>query len=264
MKSIAELFDLRGMGAVVTGGAVGIGKGIARRLAEAGAGVLVADLNSAAAADTATELAEAGYQASPLGADVARPADAERLVQTCVERFGNLKVLVNNAGIYPFSRAETMSEKDWDRVLDVNLKGAFFCAQAAAKAMKASGGGAVVNIASIDALHPSGNLVHYDASKGGLLMLTRSLAREWAADGIRVNAILPGAIATPGTASQNQHIDATGVSIEEVLKTFTARIPMARMGEADDIGKVALFLASDASSYMTGAHVVVDGGFLLS
>jgi 2-deoxy-D-gluconate 3-dehydrogenase len=130
--------------------------------------------------------------------------------------------------------------------------------------MKASGGGKIVNIASIDSLHPTGNLAHYDASKGGVLRLTRSRAVEWAPFGITVNAVLPGGIGTPGTAAISEGMLAAGMTQEQLTAAFTARIPLKRMGEPDDIAKVVLFLASDASGYMTGSHIVVDGGYLLS
>jgi 2-deoxy-D-gluconate 3-dehydrogenase len=248
----------------VTGGAAGIGKGIALRLAEAGASVVIADVNGAEAEKTAAELRKAGRVAQAVQADVSKVADATRMVKVCADRFGNIGVLVNNAGVFPFTPADSMTEAQWDRVLDVNLKGAFFAAQAAANAMKETGGGRIINIASIDGVHPTGNLAHYDSSKGGMLMMTRSLALEWAKYGIAVNAILPGGITTPGTAAQSQAMTAAGVSLEEMMKVFTARIPMRRMGEPDDIAKAALFLASDASSYMTGSELVVDGGYLLS
>jgi 2-deoxy-D-gluconate 3-dehydrogenase len=264
MKSIAEVFDLSGKGAVVTGGAAGIGKGIAVRLAEAGAPVVIADVNGAEAEKTVAELRKAGHVAQAVQADVSKVADAARMVKVCVDRFGNIGVLVNNAGVFPFAPAEGMTEAQWDRVLDINLKGAFFAAQAAANAMKETGGGRIINIASIDGVHPTGNLAHYDSSKGGMLMMTRSLALEWAKYGVTVNAILPGGIATPGAAAQSQAVTAAGVPLEEMMKAFMARIPMRRMGEPDDIAKAALFLASDASSYMTGSELVVDGGYLLS
>jgi 2-deoxy-D-gluconate 3-dehydrogenase len=175
---------------------------------------------------------------------------------------GTLDVLVNNAGIYPFAPVLGMTEADWDKVIDVNLKGTFLCAQAAAKQMVAQGtGGVIVNIASIDAYHPSSvGLAHYDASKGGVVMFTRNLALELGPHGIRVMAIAPGGIATEGTRANM----VPGVDIEALMKGFLARIPLGRMGVPDDIGRVALFLASDAAAYMTGSTVFVDGGVLLS
>jgi 2-deoxy-D-gluconate 3-dehydrogenase len=240
---------------------MGIGQGIALRLAEAGASVLVVDINPEAAAETVRQILAKDGIAFAVQADAASPADAERVAQEAVSRFGRLDILVNNAGIFPFSPALQTTEALWDKVLDVNLKGVFFYTQAAAKRMVAAGqGGRIVNIASIDALHPTGNLVHYDASKGGVVMATKSLALEFGQYGITVNAIAPGAINTPGASAGT-----AGVQIsEEILKSFLVRIPLGRQGVPDDIAKAALFLTSEASAYVTGTLLVVDGGYLLS
>jgi 2-deoxy-D-gluconate 3-dehydrogenase len=264
MKPIKEIFNLHGKGAVVTGGAMGIGLGISKRLAEAGASVMIADIRLDEAQAAADEIKKSGLKAEAIKVNVANPADTAAMIAACVKQFGNVNIMVNNAGIFPFAPSDSMTEAQWDRVQDINLKGTFFAAQAAAKAMKESGGGKIVNIASIDSLHPTGNLAHYDASKGGVLMLTRSLAVEWAPFGITVNAVLPGGIGTPGTAAISEGMLAAGMTQEQLMQAFTARIPLKRMGEPDDIAKVVLFLASDASDYMTGSHIVVDGGYLLS
>ena len=264
MKTIQQIFDLSGKGAVVTGGAMGIGLGIAKRLAEAGAGVIIADIRLDAAEAAAEEIKKAGHKAAAVRANVALPADTSSMIHACVSEFSNVSIMVNNAGVFPFAPADSMTEAQWDRVIDINLKGTFFAAQAAAKAMKESGGGTIINIASIDSLHPTGNLAHYDASKGGVLMLTRSLAVEWAPFGITVNAVLPGGIGTPGTAAISEGMLASGMTQEQLVAAFTARITLKRMGEPDDIAKVVLFLSSESASYMTGSHIVVDGGYLLS
>lgn len=258
---IKRLFDLHGRVALVTGAARGIGEAIASRLAEAGAEVMLADLDLEAVRATASRLTERGATVAATRADVFQVADVRALVAQTVAAFGRLDILVNNAGIFPFAPALRMTERDWDHVLGVNLKGAFFTAQAAARQMVDSGGGgAIINIASIDALHPTGALAHYDASKGGMVMMTKALARELGPHGIRVNVIAPGSVATPGAAA-----GATDQpDIEDMMAAFMARIPLGRVGEADEIATVALFLASSASSYMTGSLVVVDGGFLLS
>lgn len=253
--SIAQLFDLTGKVAIVTGGAMGIGQGIAFRLAEAGAAVMISDINLQAADDTAGQIRARGGKAKAVKADASSVADAKRVVQETVQAFGHLDILVNNAGIYPMTPALEVTEALWDKVLDINLKGLFFYTQAAAQEMIKEGhAGKIVNIASIDALHPTGNLVHYDSSKGGVVMLTKSLALEFGPRNITINAIAPGGIQTPG---------AGGSAVpDEVIKGFEAKIPMRRMGIPDDIAKVALFLASGASDYMTGSLLVVDGGFL--
>ncbi len=266
-SSIQQLFDLSGQVAIVTGGAVGIGQAIAFRLAEAGAAVLVTDVNLEAAQQTARLITERGHRAQAYKADVSQVADAQAMVQEAVQRFGRMDILVNNAGIFPFAPALEMTEQLWDRVLDINLKGTFFCAQAAARQMiKAGSGGRIVNIASIDALHPTGFLAHYDSSKGGVLMQTKSLAKEWGQYGITVNAIAPGSIATPGAAAAAAAPEPAAGQPQEtdLMSAFLARIPLGRTGEPDDIATAALFLASRASCYMTGSLLVVDGGYLLS
>jgi 2-deoxy-D-gluconate 3-dehydrogenase len=193
---------------------------------------------------------------------VRAPSDVERMVRAAVGAYGALDIWVNNAGIYPPRPVLEMSEAEWDRVVDVNLRGTFLCSQAAARQMVAQGkGGVILNIASIDAVHPSMvGLAHYDASKGGMLSFTRNLALELAPHNIRVLAIAPGGITTEGTRAGL----GPGVDAEQVLKASEARIPLRRMGVPDDIGRVALFLASDAAAYMTGTMVFVDGGVLLA
>lgn len=264
--SIAQLFDLTGKAAIVTGGAMGIGRAIAFRLAEAGAAVAITDINAEASAETVSQIRDSGGRATAIRADASSPADAGMVAQTTMETFGRLDILVNNAGIFPFSPALQTSEELWDRVLDVNLKGAFFYSQAAAQKMVEAGhGGKIVNIASIDALHPTGNLAHYDASKAGLVMLTKALALEFAPHQILVNAIAPGAIQTPGAQAATGSLTMPSAeSVEQIAEAFVARIPLRRRGDPDDIAKVVLFLVSGAADYMTGSLVVVDGGFLLS
>ncbi|MDD4877087.1 MAG: SDR family oxidoreductase [Dehalococcoidales bacterium] len=261
-KTIQELFDLSGQTAIVTGAAMGIGKGIALRLAEAGANVVVSDINLESAQKTVKEMTTMGYKAKAIQSDVSKVADATRAVQETLDTFGDLHILVNNAGIYPFTTITEISEAIWDKTLSINLKGMAFFTQAAARAMIAKGHrGKIVNIASVDGFHPTGNLISYDASKGGVVMLTKALAKDLASKGINVNAIAPGAVQTPGASS-----GLSGMSeeqIAEVTKAFLATIPMGRQGTPDDIGRVALFLASEASDYITGTVIVADGGYLV-
>lgn len=258
VKPLAEAIDLGGSAAVVTGGAKGIGWGISRRFAEAGAAVLVADVDGAAAEQAAAQL---GERASAFQVDVSDEGQVQAMVAVCRERFGSLDVLVNNAGIYPPVPIAAMSAAEFDRVLAVNLRGLFLCTKYAAAAMIEQGrGGRIVNVTSIDALHPSMvGLAHYDASKHGAWGFTKNAALEFAPHGIWVNAIAPGGIATPGVASMQSGSNAGAAGVD----AFVARIPMRRMGDPDEIGKVALFLASDLASYMTGSQVLVDGGALL-
>ncbi len=176
-QSIMEIYDLKGKAAIVTGGAMGIGEAIALRLAEAGASVMIADISQEAANKVVERIKSKNGNASAIYADASSVDDASKVVQATVDAFGRLDILVNNAGIYPFTPALQMTELMWDKVLGINLKGVFFFAQAAAQQMIQAGhGGKIVNIASIDSLHPTGNLAHYDASKGGVVMVTKALA----------------------------------------------------------------------------------------
>jgi 2-deoxy-D-gluconate 3-dehydrogenase len=271
IPTLAQLLDLTGKVALVTGGARGIGEAIVRRLAEAGAAVMIADRDETAALEAAEHIAVDGGRAASVRADLGVVADVREMVTRTVAAFGRLDILVNNAGIFPFAAARDVSEEHWDRVLDVNLKGAFFAAQTAAERMIAQGqrgdpGGRIVNIASVDALRPTGNLAAYDAAKAGLVMLTKALALELAPHGILVNAILPGEIATPGAREAGANLQQErGVPVAEMgSPAFLARIPLRRLGQPDDVARVALFLASGLADYLTGSAIVVDGGWLLT
>jgi 2-deoxy-D-gluconate 3-dehydrogenase len=252
---LAEILRLDGKVAIVTGGAKGIGRGIAERLAEAGASVVVADID-----ETAGEQTSAGIGGLFCRADMASEADIQRLVASTVERYGRADILVNNAGIYPFKPALEMTAAEWDRVQAVNLRGLFLLSREFAKAVAAHGqGGAIVNIGSIDSFHPSSvGLAAYDASKGGVLMFTRNFALECAPLGIRVNMIAPGGITTEGVAATQGNVP------DDLMRQFLARIPMGRWGEADDIATMTLVLVTPLSAYVTGAAFVVDGGRLLT
>lgn len=263
MKSISELINLSNTSAIVTGGAKGIGKGICYRLAEAGAKVLVADLDEQGAQKSAQELTKKGWEAEACKVDVSSEADVKHMVDTCVQKFGSIDTLVNNAGIFPSVPIAEMSEEQFEKIMHVNLRSVFLTTKHASAVMRQKGGGCIINITSIDALHPSMvGLAHYDASKHGVWGFTKNAALELAVHGIRVNAIAPGGIATPGVAALQQ--GASAQQMAAASQAFLAKIPMHRMGEPDDIGKVALFLASNMASYMTGSQVVVDGGALLA
>ena len=198
---ISELFDLTGKVAIVTGAAKGIGLAIANRFAEAGAMLLLVDIDGETLRSVTEEIRQRGGMAKACVSDLSTTSGAAAPVQIAHETYGRIDILVNNAGIYPMVPALELSEQVWDRTINLNLKGLFFAAQAAAREMARSGqGGTIINVASIDAFKPTGNLTHYDASKGGVVMITKSLAKELGAKGIRVNAIAPGGITTPGTA----------------------------------------------------------------
>ncbi len=262
-KPHQQLLSLEGRAAIVTGGAKGIGQGIVYRLAEAGASVLVADLDEAVAEATAQELTAKGWKAKSFKVDVSDEAQVQAMITACKDEFGSVDILVNNAGIYPPVPVAQMSEEDFERVMHVNLRSVFLTTKHVAEVMKPQGGGKIINITSIDALHPSMvGLAHYDASKHGAWGFTKNSALELAEHKIWVNAIAPGGIATPGVVAMS-----SGASAEQMAastKAFIAAIPMHRMGESDEIGMVALFLASDMASYITGTQIVVDGGALLS
>ncbi len=195
---------------------------------------------------------------------MSREEEVQDMVDFTVKEIGGIDILVNNAGIYPFMLLTQMTGDDFTQVIAVNLKGAFLCSREVSRWMiEQKQGGCIINIASIDSVHPSSRgLTAYDASKGGILMLTKSMALELGQHDIRVNAIAPGGILTEGLRSL-----LSGSSIEQgktQLKAFMARMCLGRMGRSDDIGRVVLFLASDLADYMTGSFIVVDGGYLLS
>jgi 2-deoxy-D-gluconate 3-dehydrogenase len=264
-KSIAEIFDLSGKGAIVTGAGMGIGRAIAYRLSEAGASVMIADIDLDAANKTVERIKARDGKAQAILANTRNIADAQKVAEATVAAFGSLDIMVNNAGIYPLSPALDTSEELWDRTLDINLKGVFFFCQAAAREMKkAEHGGKIINIASIDAVHPMGEVSHYNASKGGVLSLTKALALEWGPHKINVNAVAPGSVWTPGTEKTRVAREAKGQGVEDLLNKFMGRMPLGRPGEPDDIAKVVLFFASAASDYITGTMLLVDGGYLLS
>lgn len=264
MNSIETLLDLSGRSAIVTGGAKGIGHGICLRLAQAGAKVLIADNDEHGAENAVKELKGLGYTAHAVTVDVSNEQDIQKMIETCVSEFGSVDILVNNAGIFPPSPISSMSADQFDKVINVNLRSVFLSTKYAAQAMKSQGtGGRIINVTSIDALHPSMvGLAHYDASKHGVWGFTKNAALEYASDNIWINAIAPGGVLTPGVQAM-QPAQSENDASASAVDSFLERIPMHRMGEPDDIAKVALFLASEMASYMTGEQIVVDGGALL-
>lgn len=254
---LPELISLEGRVAAVTGAGRGIGRAVAVRLAEAGAAVVVADMDGDLALAVTEEIRAAGGTAEAAPCDVADESDVRSLIRACSDQMGGIDILVNNAGIFPTCPVLEMETADFDRVLSVNLRGVFLCTREAALAMVEQGrGGAIVTVTSIDALHPSMvGLAHYDASKHGAWGFTKNVALELAPHGIRVNAVAPGGVLTPG-------VQAMGGDSTAVADAFAAAIPMHRMADPDEIARAVLFLASPMAEYMTGSQVVVDGGML--
>lgn len=258
-------FDLTGRNSVVTGGAMGIGFGIAESLVEAGASVLIADLDQDAARAAAEKLTQGPGKAAWMASDVSAEGAGQAMVNECVRQFGSLDIFVNNAGIYPMVPALDMTPEMFDQVYRVNLKGLVFCCQAAATRMIEQGaGGRIVNIGSIDSFHPSAvGLAAYDSSKGAVLMFTKNLALELAPHRILVNMIAPGGIETPGATRPLQASRMPADQMEVMRKMFKQQIPLGRFGTPREIGNAAVFFSSPASDYVTGTALVVDGGRLL-
>ena len=247
-------FDLSGRVVIVTGGNGGIGLGMARGLAQAGAAVVVAARNAGKSADAVKELEALGARAVALEVDVRRQASCRALVRETVDRLGRLDVLVNNAGTNIRRQPQEYSLDEWSLVLETNLTSAFMCCQAAYPAMVQAGGGKVINIGSMMSIFGASFTAPYAASKGGIVQLTKALATAWAKDNIQVNAVLPGWIDTDLTRQARQQV--AGLH-ERVL----ARTPAGRWGTPEDHAGIAVFLASAASDFVTGTAIPVDGGY---
>ncbi|MDG7044882.1 MAG: glucose 1-dehydrogenase [Nitrososphaerota archaeon] len=245
---------LAGKVAIVTGGARGIGSGIAKAFASEGANVAIADLDYEGALAASMKFGESAFA---IKADVSIKIDVETMVKSVIKKYGRIDILVNNAGIQTVMPFLDLSRKDWKRVLDVNLSGAFLCSQSVAKEMiRKRINGVIINISSIHGYIPRSTKLHYDVSKAGLIMLTKETALELAPYHIRVNCIAPGIIDTP----MNQEL----LRDPEKRKMIEQRVPLEKIGSADDVARAALFLASDDSSYITGAALPVDGGLSLN
>ena len=249
--------NLKNKTALITGARRGMGRAHALALAKYGAKVVVTDISQEECQQVVEEIKKQGGQALALKLDVTKKQEVEEVIKKAVKEFGGLDILVNNAGIAEFKPFLAITEQEWDKILDINLKGQFLCAQAAARQMKEQGGGTIVNIASV-AMGQQGigfpNIAHYCASKGGIAALTEALAVELAQFNIRVNCVAPGLIETP-------MIEA----VKSDPKTFEAmltQIPLRRAGKPEEVSELVAFLASDNSSYMTGSVVVIDGGWL--
>ena len=249
-----SLFDLKGRVAVVTGGNGGIGLGMARGMAEAGAAIAVAGRNVKKSEVAAAELAKLGVKTAVLEVDVANEASCRKMIDDTVKRLGRLDILVNNAGINIRRVPNELALEEWKQVIDVNLTSAFICSHAAYPRMKEAGGGKIINIGSMLSIFGAAFAPAYGASKGGVVQLTKSLATAWAKDNIQVNAVLPGWIDTELTRKAREEV--SGLNSLVLMRT-----PAKRWGVPDDLSGVAVFLGSAASDFVTGTAIPVDGGY---
>jgi NAD(P)-dependent dehydrogenase (short-subunit alcohol dehydrogenase family) len=252
-RNVRDLFNLAGRVALVTGGSIGLGRQIAEGLAEMGANLVLCARKKERCQQAAEELQQLGVKTVALGCDVKNPADVHAVVDAAFSQFGRIDVLVNNAGISWGAPVEEMSLEDWNKVIETNLTGTFLCAQAVGKVMIKQGRGKIINIASVAGLGgapPELPAIGYHASKGGVISFTKDLACKWAMHNIQVNAIAPGWFPTH---MSNKVLEHNG-------EFFLSQIPMRRFGNDHDLKGAGVFLASDASDYITGHVLVVDGG----
>jgi 2-dehydro-3-deoxy-D-gluconate 5-dehydrogenase len=249
-----KLFELNGRVAVVTGGNAGIGLGIAKGLAAAGASIVVAGRRAEQNRAAQSQIERFNVSTAAFAVDVRMEESCRSLMEGTIKKLGRIDILVNNAGTTIRKQPETYTVAEWNEVIQTNLTGAFVCAQAAYPHMKRAGGGKIVNIGSMMSIFGTSFATPYAASKGGIVQMTKALACAWAKDNIQVNAVLPGWIDTPLTQSARKEVPGLN---ERVL----ARTPAGRWGEPQDIAGVAVFLSSPASDFVTGAAIPVDGGY---
>jgi NAD(P)-dependent dehydrogenase (short-subunit alcohol dehydrogenase family) len=251
-----KLFSLEGKTALITGGARGLGKAMAEALAQVGANIVIADMEAASAEKAADELASFGTKTLGLEVDVTNEAQVHKAIDRVVSDFNELNVVINNAGICQKIKVEDQSLEDWKKTMDVNVNGVFLISKYAGKQMKAQGGGSIINIASMSSFIANTEAqCAYNASKAAVAMMTKCMASEWVNDNIRVNAIAPGYMKTDMT----KPIFAPGGELAHVLDM----VPMNRLGEPHELGGLAIYLASEASSFVTGSSFIVDGGYTI-
>jgi NAD(P)-dependent dehydrogenase (short-subunit alcohol dehydrogenase family) len=255
-------FSLEGKVALVTGGSRGIGRATALGFAEAGADVVVASRKLDDLEKVASEIRSMGRKALPIAAHVGKMEDIRKLVETVKGEFGRIDILVNNAGTTPaMATVLDVEERLWDVIINLNLKGLYFLSQAVARVMKEHGGGKIINVSSVDAYKPEFSVGVYSISKAAVLMVTKSMAQELAPYNIRVNAIAPGPI---GTRILDSHwFNLTEKEAEKQKREFAKTIPLQHVADPDEIAGAMIYLASDASSFTTGAAIIIDGGVLL-
>jgi len=242
---------LEGKIGIVTGAGSGIGEAIAKKLAQEGCYLVATDINETSLNRVVNEIQSLGYNAIGVKADVASKAEVELLVSTAIQKYGKIDLLVNNAGIYPASPVTELKEEEWNRVIDVNLKGVFLCSQEVIKYMIKQKSGAIVNIGSVDGKEPPGGNAHYSAAKAGVMNMTKTFALELAKYGIRVNSVSPGWVATSNVLANDR------------WKMIINKIPLGRLAKTEEIANGVLFLLTDYASYITGEILDINGGLMM-
>lgn len=242
---------LEGKIGIVTGAGSGIGEAIAKKLAQEGCNLVATDINETSLNRVVNEIQLLGYNAIGVKADVASKAEVKLLVSATIQKYGKIDLLVNNAGIYPASPVTELTEKEWNRVIDVNLKGVFLCSQEVIKYMIKQKSGTIVNIGSVDGKEPPGGNAHYSAAKAGVMNMTKTFALELAKYGIRVNSVSPGWVATPNILANDR------------WKMIINKIPLGRLAKTEEIANGVLFLLTDYASYITGEILDINGGLMM-